>query len=213
MNLPTEKKHRHWTNRLVGAKGKRKQWDGLRVWGQEMQTPAFTGDQQWDPAVQYKELHPVTFDGTRWRTMWDQKCVYTCTTGPRCWAGVIDRTLYIEYNGQNKNHKNLRNILRARVSQNSYTIEYHFPWKIQVELFRKKEAPCLQLNHKWFGAKKAKNDLSLSDYLPLKWKWGKTEVICDSGQVLHRNLLTYSAIVYAMNVISTWTNFEHCSWK
>ena len=33
-------------------------------------------DKHWDPAVQHKELYLVTYDGTWWRIMWEQKCIH-----------------------------------------------------------------------------------------------------------------------------------------
>ena len=41
-----------------------------------MQTIAFVVDKQWDPAVCYWELYLVTCDGTLWRIMWEEECIY-----------------------------------------------------------------------------------------------------------------------------------------
>ena len=40
MNLSTEKKIRDLENRLVVAKGRGMEWDGLVAWGSQMQTIA-----------------------------------------------------------------------------------------------------------------------------------------------------------------------------
>ena len=50
-------------NRLVVAEGKEEGVGWTGVWGQQMQTFAFGVDQQWDPAVQHRELYLVTYDG------------------------------------------------------------------------------------------------------------------------------------------------------
>ena len=46
MNISTEKKHMDLGNRLVVAKGEGREWDGLGVWGEQMQTVAFGMDKQ-----------------------------------------------------------------------------------------------------------------------------------------------------------------------
>ena len=42
-------------------------WDGLGVWGQQVQTITFRVDKQWDPAAQHRKLYPITCDRTRWK--------------------------------------------------------------------------------------------------------------------------------------------------
>ena len=52
-----------------------------------MQTIALGVDKQWGPAVQHKELYPITWDGTWWRIMWEKESgyiyiyIYICLTG------------------------------------------------------------------------------------------------------------------------------------
>ena len=42
---------------------KRKKWDGMGVWCQQIQTIAFGVDMQWDPAVYHRKLYLVICDG------------------------------------------------------------------------------------------------------------------------------------------------------
>ena len=53
-------------NRLEVAKGGR-EWDGLGVWGQYMQTIAFRMDKQQGPTVQCRELYPIFWDRPSWK--------------------------------------------------------------------------------------------------------------------------------------------------
>ena len=46
MNFSIEKKIMDMENRLVVAKGERREWDGLRIWGKQMQTITFGMDKQ-----------------------------------------------------------------------------------------------------------------------------------------------------------------------
>ena len=62
MNLSTENKLMDLENKLVVARAG-VEWDGLGVWGQQMQTITFGVDKQ-SPTVQHRELYPVTCDGT-----------------------------------------------------------------------------------------------------------------------------------------------------
>ena len=62
ITVPTEMKLMDMENRLVVA-GER-EWDGWGVWGQQKQTIAFGVDKHGDPAVQHRELQPITCDGT-----------------------------------------------------------------------------------------------------------------------------------------------------
>ena len=43
------------------------------LWGEEMQTLALRVDKPWGPAVQHRELYPITWDGTWWRRMWEKR--------------------------------------------------------------------------------------------------------------------------------------------
>ena len=62
MNLSTEQKqiHRH-REQTCGCQGG---WEGLGVWGQQMQTITFTIDKQRGPTVYaaHRELYPIFWD-------------------------------------------------------------------------------------------------------------------------------------------------------
>ena len=66
-NGPIYRKETHsWTGRidLWLLRGRGREWEGLGVWGQQMQTIAFGADKQLDCAVQPRELYLITCDGT-----------------------------------------------------------------------------------------------------------------------------------------------------
>ena len=44
-------------------------WDGLGIWGSQMQTLTFRMETQWGPAVQHRELHPISWDRPWWKRM------------------------------------------------------------------------------------------------------------------------------------------------
>ena len=86
-----------------------------------MQTIAFGVDKQWDPAVEQRELYPVTCDGTWWKIMWEKEyvCVYVCIyiyiyiydwdwvtlLHSRNWQNTVN-----QYNGKNKNYEKTKTI-------------------------------------------------------------------------------------------------------
>ena len=84
MNLSTEKKLMDLENRPVVAKGGRSEWDGLGIWGSQMQITVFGMDKQRDPALQPWELYLVTCDGAWWRLMWEKECTHVCVIGSLC---------------------------------------------------------------------------------------------------------------------------------
>ena len=70
---------------------------------------AFVVDGQWDPAVEHRELYPVTCDGSGWKIMWEKECIHTHThthtyiSGSLFCTEDIDRTLKINYNKKKLN--------------------------------------------------------------------------------------------------------------
>ena len=76
-----------WTTSLWRKQGGR--WIS-GIWELRNQRPPGV-DKQWGPAVQHRELYPITCDGTWWKIMWEKECIYTLT-GSLCCTAEIDRT-------------------------------------------------------------------------------------------------------------------------
>ena len=64
MNLSTEETN-SWTADVWLPKGR--EWDGLGVWGYQMQTITLRMDKQRGPAVQHTEWYSVSWDRLRWK--------------------------------------------------------------------------------------------------------------------------------------------------
>ena len=64
MNLPTKQKqtYGHREQIYVCQGGGERKWDGLGVWGWQMQTVTFRMDKQGGPAVEHRELYLVSWD-------------------------------------------------------------------------------------------------------------------------------------------------------
>ena len=64
MNLSTEQKQtcRHGKQICGCQGGEGREWDEMGIWGQQMQTITFRIDGQWGPAVQHRELCPISWD-------------------------------------------------------------------------------------------------------------------------------------------------------
>ena len=64
MSLSTKQQQNHRNKEqtvIASGEGGRK-WDGWGVWGWQVQIITFRMDKQGDPAVQHKELYPITYD-------------------------------------------------------------------------------------------------------------------------------------------------------
>ena len=64
MNLSTEQKQTHRCGEQTwGCQGGgRREWDGGGVWGQQVQTVTFRMEKQQGPAVQHRELEPISWE-------------------------------------------------------------------------------------------------------------------------------------------------------
>ena len=80
MNLSTKQKetHGHEAQTCSCQEGGEGEWDGLGVWGQQMQTITYRMNKQQGPTLQNRELYLISWDRTLFFNNKEYIYIYIC---------------------------------------------------------------------------------------------------------------------------------------